>query len=41
VCRLGQEASWRLLAEHIAAVVGGGQLVGWVGLAKAELARWC
>lgn len=37
VCRLRDQLSWWLLAHHIFAAGGGGNLVGGVGLAKAEL----
>lgn len=37
VGRLGHQPSWWLLAQHVALAVGGGQLVGWIGLAEAEL----
>ena len=44
VGRLGYQLSWRLLAEDIFPAVGGCQLVGRVGLTKAELCcnkiRW-
>lgn len=39
VGRLGHQLSWRLLAEDIFPAVGGSQLVGRVGLTKAELYR--